>query len=270
MTAPSSPSAPSAPSAPAAGAGTASGHRRVRGGALDAVLRAEYRLILRSICTPGRLVALGALSAISLLTALATRAGSSFDPLREGVGYVNGNVATLIPVAVLVLGSAALGDLLEDGSMVYLWLRPVPTWVHVVAAWLATVTVAIPVVLLPVVAGTAVIHPDGTLLLSAVVGGLVAVASYSALFVTAGIRFRRALPWGLVYILIWEGFVASAGKTATKLAVRSYIRSILEQLTGIQLKLANFSLATGILVPLAVGALVLAYGARRLARSDIA
>ena len=242
----------------------------VRGSALDRTLRAEYRLILRSICTPGRLAALISLSAISLLTAFATKAGSSLDPLQDGVGYVNANVATLIPVAVLVLGAASLGDMLEDGSMVYLWLRPVPHWVHLLAAWMATVTVAVPVVLVPVIAGTLVIHPDSTLLLSVVVAGLVAIGAYSALFVTGGVRFKRALPWGLVYILIWEGFVASAGQTATKLAVRSYVRSILEQITGVELKLANFSLASGILVPLLVGALILAYGARRLSRSDIA
>lgn len=242
----------------------------VRGAALDAVVRAEYRLILRSICTPGRLAALGALSAISILTAAATRFAPDIDHYREAVGFVSGNVSTLIAVAMLVLGSAALGDLLEDGSMVYLWLRPVPTWVHLTAAWLATITVAIPVVLVPVIAGAVIITPDGTLLLATVVAGLVAIATYGAVFVMAGVRLKRALPWGLVYILIWEGFVASAGKTATKLAVRSYVRSILEQITGIQLKLANFSLATGILVPLIVGVLVLAYGSRRLARSDIA
>ena len=237
---------------------------------LDDVLRAEYRLLLRSVCTPGRIVALGALAGISLLTAVATRLGTLADPLADAVGYVNANVATLIPVAMLVLGAATLGDLIEDGSMVYLWLRPVPTWIHVLAAWMATVTVGIPLVLAPVLLGTAIVHVDGVLLVSAAVAGLVAIAAYAALFVAAGIRFRRALPWGLVYILIWEGFVASAGKTATKLAIRSYVRSILTSLTDVELKLADFSLGVGVIVPLLAGLVALAYASRRLARTDVA
>jgi ABC-2 type transport system permease protein len=237
---------------------------------LDTVLRAEYRLLLRSVCTPGRMVALGALALLSLLTAVAVQAGSDGDALGAGVDFVNSNVATLIPVAVLVLGAGTLGDLLDDGSLVYLWLRPVPTWVHVVAAWLATITVALPLVLVPVVIGAMVIDADPTLLVATIVSGLIAIATYAALFVTAGIRFRRALPWGLVYILIWEGFVASAGETATRLAVRSYVRSILSTITDVELRLGDFSLAVGILVPVAVTAAVLAYASRRLARTDVA
>lgn len=236
---------------------------------LRAVLRAEYRLLLRSICTPGRLAAVAFLAGLSVLTALAVRLGDPTDPLRAGVSFVNGNVATLIPVAVLVFGAAALGDLLDDGSMVYLWLRPVPAWVHVLAAWAATVTVTVPLVLVPVVGASLLIHPADALPGAAALAGVVAIFAYAGLFVTAGVRFRRALPWGLMYILIWEGFVASAGKTATKLAVRSYVRSILADLTHVHLKLGTFSLAVGIVVPLLAGATALAYATRRLAATDV-
>ena len=237
---------------------------------LDRVLQAEYRLLLRSVATRGRLIALAALAVLSALTAVLVRFSGSTDALGDGVRFVNANVATLIPVAVLVLGAATLGDLIDDGSLVYLWLRPVPVWIHVAAAWMATVTIAIPLVLVPIVASAMLIHPDGTLLLATVIAGLVAIAGYGALFVTAGVRFRRALPWGLVYILIWEGFVASAGQTATKLALRSYVRSILVSLTDIELRLGTFSLAVGIVVPLLAGLVALAYATRRLARTDVA
>ena len=237
---------------------------------LGLVLRAEYRLLLRSICTIGRLIAIAALAGISFLMAIIVRLSSDGASLGDGVSFVNRNVATLIPVAVLVFGAAALGDLMDDGSMVYLWLRPVPTWIHVAAAWAATVTVTIPLVLVPVVLSTLLIDPDPALLTGTIVGGLVAIAAYAGLFVTAGVRFRRALPWGLAYILIWEGYIASAGKTATKLAVRSYVRSILSTATGVELKLGEFSMAVGIIVPLVAATLALVYASRRLARTDIA
>lgn len=237
---------------------------------LDVILRTEFRLILRSICTIGRMAAIGALAGLSVFTALLTRFLGPDDPARAAIGFVNGNVATLLPVAVLVFGSAALGDLIDDGSLVYLWLRPIPSWVHVLAAWGATCTVAVPFVLVPVVGAAAVIQPDGEVIGAAVLAGGIAIAAYAGLFVMAGVRFRRALPWGLVYILIWEGFAASAGKTATKLAIRSYVRSIMSEITGVQLKLGEFSLAVGVAVPLLVTVAALAYAARRLQRIDVA
>ena len=232
-------------------------------------LRAEYRLLVRSIATRGRIVAIGSLAALSLLTALVVRLSAPAEPLEAAVGYLSGNISTLIPVAVLVFGAAALGDLIDDGSVVYLWLRPLPMWVHVVAAWAATATVAVPLVVAPVVVATPLIDPSPDAIAAAVLSSLIGVATYGALFVLAGIRFRRALPWGIVYILIWEGFVANAGETATRLAVRSYLRSIVSSMTGVEVTLGIFSLAVGIAVPLAVTAAALAYGARRLGRTDI-
>jgi ABC-2 type transport system permease protein len=255
---------------------TAAGHRQPQGPTLrpgpklGPVFFAEYRLLLRSVGTKGRLIAIAALAGLSVLTAIATALGAPTDRLAEGVDFVNDNIATLIPVAVLVFGAAVLGDLIDDGSLVYLWLRPVPSWVHVLAAWAATVTIVVPLVLVPVVAATAIIDSSPALLGAAALGGLVAVAGYAGLFVTLGVRFKRALPWGLVYILIWEMFVASAGKTATKLALRSYVRSILATMTDTTIKLGEFSLIVGIAVPLLVGAAALAYASRRLARADVA
>lgn len=230
----------------------------------------EYRLILRSVATKGRIAAVTALAGIAVITGVAKHASNPYHSLDAGVGFASNMLLYIVPVAVLVFGAATIGDLVDDGSLVYLWLRPVATWVHVVAAWAATVTITVPLVIVPIVLSTAVIDSTNALLVGTIGGGLVAVAAYAALFVTAGIRFRRALPWGLVYILIWEGFVAAAGKGAAKLAVRSYVASILARETDIKIKLANFTMASAIIVPLVAAVVCLAYASRRLARSDVA
>lgn len=265
MTAPSAPGAPIAltPSAAGRPSGGASGPRRI-----DA-LAAVYRLLLLSVATRGRLLGIAALSALFVAVGVIIASIGPDEPVIAATGYVNASLSTIVPVAVLVFGAGTLGDLVDDGTLVYLWLRPVPSWIHITAAWLATVTITLPLVGLPTLLAAAVISSDAGVLAGTAIGATVTVAAYSALFVTAGIRFRRALPWGLAYILIWEGFVAIAGKTASKLAVRSYVRSILSVETGVRIKLASFTLASGILVPLIVGAVVLAYGARRLAKTDV-
>lgn len=84
-----------------------------------------------------------------------------------------------------------------------------------------------------------------------------------------GIRLRRSLPWGLAYILLWEGFVAGAGSTAGRLAVRSYLMSILVQMTNQYIKIGKYTLASGLTVPLVAGAMALIYAASRLARTDV-
>lgn len=235
-----------------------------------AVFGALYRLLLRSIATPGRIAAIGALALISALTALIVHLNDPSDPLREGTGWVTNNLSSLVAVGVLVFAAASLGDLQDDGTLIYLWLRPIPPRLPVLAAWCATMTVAVPLVGLPVVLSAAMIEPDGGLLAGTALSVLVAMAAYSALFVTAGIRFRRALPWGLAYILLWEGVVASAGAGAGRLAVRSYVRSILAELSGERVKYAGYGLVGGITIPLLVTALALAYAARRLAKTDVA
>ncbi|HMS88668.1 MAG TPA: hypothetical protein PKE56_09510 [Acidimicrobiales bacterium] len=234
------------------------------------VLVALYRLFLRTTATRGRLLAIGSLTAVSVFSAVVARASGPDDPFDAGASFVVANLTTLLPVAVLVFGAGAIGDLIDDGSLVYVWLRPIPTRLPVLAAWAATVTIVIPLVAVPVLLGTALLEPAPELLGATALALVVGTLAYAALAVTAGVRFRRSLPWGLAYILLWEGFVAGAGSTAGRLAVRSYLLSIVAQVADHPIRLGRYTLASGIIVPLVVGTLALAYGARRLARTDVA
>jgi hypothetical protein len=98
-----------------------------------------YRLVLRSTVTRARLGALLALGLVGIVVGAALGTGVRGPALVDGVGLVDGHLATgarfvnafglslLVPVTALVFASAALGDPDEDGTMVYLWLRPVPS-----------------------------------------------------------------------------------------------------------------------------------------------
>jgi ABC-2 type transport system permease protein len=229
-----------------------------------------YRLTLQAQARAGRLVALGALGLVGVLVGVALGAARGIDRLDAGTNLVNSfGLSVYVPVVALVFASAALGDPAEEGTLVYLWLRPVARWRIVAGAWLAALTVALPYTLVVLGAASLAAGGGGPLLRGALVSGTVAVVAYSGIFTYLGLRVRRALTWGLVYILLWEGFVALAGRTAARLAIRSYTRSLLSDATGIELRLADMTPAIAVVVPVVVGVGALALTAGRLRRMDV-
>src|SRR5690606_13164804 len=113
-----------------------------------------------------------------------------------------------VPVAALMFASSVLGDTVDDRTLVYLWLTPVPRWIMAAAATLASITVTLPLVFVPLVVAALATGGGGALVGATAVATIVGVVGYSGVFVALGLRFRRALVWGIAYILLWEGFVA--------------------------------------------------------------
>ena len=131
-----------------------------------------------------------------------------------------------------------MGDLIEDRLLAYLWLKPMASWVLPAAAIAATLTIMIPLVVAPLTIAAAVSGVDD-LIVPTLVSSVLAVAAYSGLFVTLGSRFSRALWWGLLYILVWENAIARIADGTARLAVRSYVVSILSRATDVDISLCQ-------------------------------
>jgi ABC-2 type transport system permease protein len=217
-----------------------------------------------------RLLALGALGLVGVVVGLAIGLGDTDDPLRAGAQLVNSfGLSLYAPVVTLVFASAALGEPVEDGTLSYLWLRPVARWQVVVGAWLATLVAAGPLVLVSLVLAAAATGAGGSLLVGTLASASLAVIAYSGVFGALGVLVRRPLVWGLAYILLWEGFVALAGAGAARLAVRSYTRSVLADVTGVELRLATVGPTTAVVVPVLVAVAGLALTTWRLRTMDV-
>jgi ABC-2 type transport system permease protein len=228
-----------------------------------------YRVVLRQSFSRGRLVALGLLALLVPIAAAALGANDSASR-GDGVGLIaNLGFAVVVPIISLVFGAGALGDLREDKTLVYLWLRPLDRWPIALGAWLAALTIVAPLSLIPVVVAAALTGAGNGIVGATLLAGVVAVVAYLAVFTWFGVMFRRATVWGLAYILIWEGFIASGGTGVARFALRSYTRSILGEITDVGLRLAEHSLVVGVVVPLVVAAVFLALTARRLTRLDV-
>lgn len=237
-----------------------------------AAIRLTYRVVLRQLVTRGRIAALLLVGAV--VTVVATAVGladTTSDPVETGVRLISDlGFTTLVPIVALVFASAALGDLREDATLVYVWLRPMDRWPVVVGAWLAAVTVSLPLTLVPLTISSIAVDGGTDLIGATVIAALVGVIAYSALFVLAGLLLKNAIVWGLGYILIWEGIVAAFGSFAARLAVRGYTRSILTAVTDVDLDLGDLSLAVGVVMPLLAAAVALALAGLRLRSMDVA
>jgi ABC-2 type transport system permease protein len=230
-----------------------------------------YRVTLRTQAKKGRLAALILLGAVGVLIGLAVGLSDRPEPVRAATNMINAfGLSLYAPVVTLVFASASLGDPAEDGTLVYFWLRPVPRWQIVAGTYLATLTVALPMVLTSLVLAAVASGAGHGLVGGTLLSATLAVLAYGGIFTWLGLRVRRALVWGLAYILLWEGFVASAGKGASRLAVRAYTRSVLARATGVDLKLANVSAFFAVTVPIGIAILWAYFTVRRLRRAEVA
>lgn len=228
-----------------------------------------YGVFLRHQLTWGRVIAIGALGGLAVLVGLA--AGVEGDEkVIGGTEFINAYGFTIVvPVCALVFASSTFGDTVDDRTLVYLWLTPVARWRMAAAATLASATVSLPLVFVPLVLAAAATRAGAALIGATAVACVVGVIGYSAVFTALGLRVRRALLWGIAYILIWEGFVATASTTAAKLSLRAYTASILSQYTGVGLRLGSLTLGSAIAVPLLVALAFVLLTARFLTRVEV-
>jgi ABC-2 type transport system permease protein len=191
-----------------------------------------FKLFVRSLLTRPRLAALSGMGLVAVLLGIALRVGNAPDPGHTAYQdlvtvYCLG---VLAPVTALVFASAALGDPAEDRTLVYVWLTPVARWRMTAAAMAAALAAALPVAVVPAVLAATLASVGGGLVVGTAVSMTMAVLGYGALFLGLGLKVRRALAWGLAYVLIWEGAVARQARGAARISIQVYARSMLAKL----------------------------------------
>jgi ABC-2 type transport system permease protein len=230
-------------------------------------LVALYRLLLRTQITVPRLLGIGALGALSIVIGLFARLDdNSAQAAADAVsGY---GLGILVPLATLWLGTSAIGDLVEDKLLVYLWLKPVPRWQLPAAAVLATVSVVVPLTALPLTA-SALVAGAGDVAWATLLAASLAALAYAGLFVAAGLWFRRAVWWGLAFVLIWENVVAYTAEGAGRFTVIGWASSVLGLATEIDVQLEAGSAAVAFVVLPAIAIAAWLAATWRSGRADI-
>jgi ABC-2 type transport system permease protein len=212
-------------------------------------LPALYRLVLRSQLTLARLLGIGSLGALTVL--LGVFAGQDTEPDQAMRVVLTFALSVVVPLATLWFGTSALGDLVEDRLLVYLWLKPVPRWQLPAVAVAATTTLVIPLTAVPagvaaLVAGTDEIALEGFL------AAALAALAYAGVFVAAGLWFRRAAWWGLAFVVLWENAAAYTADGLTRFTVVGWSGAILDSAPGSPSEVSAGSAGAGLAVLLAV------------------
>ena len=232
---------------------------------------AAFRLHLRLLVTRPRMAALGLLGLIAILVGVGLRFGSEIDPARDTYDALLSTycLSVLAPVTSLVFASAVFGDLVEDGTLVYLWLKPVARWRLVLAGYLAACVIALPVTVFPATVAAAITGTGSGLAAGAAISSAAATLAYCAIFLWIGLLVRRALVWGLAYVLIWEHAVAHNARGAARLAVFGYSQSLLARVADRAPPKFGVGWITAVVVLTVIVALSLALAGRLLSRAEV-
>jgi len=237
------------------------------------MIRTLVSLTLRALLNRRRTLLLGLLGALIVVVAAVYRLGA---PGTQESGDFTGRllanfgVAVLVPLVAVIIGTAALGSELDDGTIVYLLAKPVPrpliVLVKLLVAWAVTgLLVAVPILLAGVVGSGG----DWELGIGYGLAALLGAAEYAAVFLALSLVTSRALVIGLAYVVVWEGVVAGLFAGTRIFSVRQHVLAVADALTGEGGVPAELAFGTSLLVGGLVTAAAIVLAVRRLSRVEL-
>ncbi|MDE2816308.1 MAG: ABC transporter permease subunit, partial [Chloroflexota bacterium] len=125
------------------------------------------------------------------------------------------------------LATAAFGNELEDKTLYFLVLKPVSRVSIVLAKLLAVLVVALPLVIASGVVASALVNAEAQQMGILAIALAAGVTAYASVFTLAGLLTPRALAYGLVYVLVWEGLLSTIVSGIGYLSVRGYTLALL-------------------------------------------
>lgn len=173
---------------------------------------------------------------LALLVRLLTRGdvGGAFEVIVVGVGIT---AATLV---ALLATTGVLGPEIDDGSIIYLLAKPISRYSVVFSKLLVAVGVTVVLGAGSLLVAGLILEPTELHQVLAVAAGMaVAGTAYCSIFMVFSAINRHAMVTGLIYVLVFEGLLASWLSGLRYLSVSAWGRRIAEGIDG------SLSLAAG-------------------------
>jgi len=144
-------------------------------------------------------------------------------------------VRNLLPLVALLFGSALISDSVDSKTLTYFLTRPISRlsiFLGEFLAYLVTVlTLTVPCVVLTYLVlcvgtpqGAGFGAPD---LVQDLAACALTLFTYGGVFALLGVSFKRPLIPGLLFLFVWEGFVANLPGDAPNYTLSAYARSLI-------------------------------------------
>ena len=232
-----------------------------------------FLLTLRQASGRVRLLIMAVLASLPVLIAFAAVSESRSMSMEEFEVFALGGmlVGSIIPLVVLAIASSAFGNEVEDRTLANLTLAPIPRWKIALPKLLATVSVSgVFIVVGAFFTSQIAYNADLTATFAVTASAFAGVLMYSSAFVWLGLVTTQAIGFGLVFIVLWEGFFAGFVSGVKFLSIRRYAEALMHGLDERRFAAGdtlNFTFAITISAVVIVGFLLLTI--RRLRRMDV-
>lgn len=204
---------------------------------------ALFGVTLRRLCLGPRLfLTVLAASAPCLILLVARAQGQAVDPgdFGQGVFFIL-MAQAIVPISALSLSSGLIQDEVEEQTLTYLLVRPIPRWAIYITKLLAATLVSCVVVTFFVLLTELALqwpNPDrwnltldrGVKIAGAFTLGLLA---YNAVFALLGLIFKKPQGMGVLYIVVLEGFFANIDFIFRRATVIYYERVLMLRWLGL-------------------------------------
>jgi ABC-2 type transport system permease protein len=231
-----------------------------------------YRLTLRSLFTGKRILALAALALVPVIAATVFAGAGEIEPELFWARLLQRLVIpTITAFIAVVIGASAIADEREDGTILYLASTPLSRLTLIVtkiaAAWTATLALLVPALL---ASGAIALggEADAGQIAWPLVGAALAALCYCAAAAWLAMVVRRPVVIGVLYILLWEGSIATFAASADRFSIAAYGRAIAVE-GVIDVNAPDASAAAAFVVLLLVTAVAAWAAARRMTRTEL-
>ena|SRR5690349_5962730 len=222
---------------------------------------------LKGLLGRRRTLLIGLLAGLPILVALLIRIGGARPDASEVLDTLV--IRTVLPLVALVIGTGVLGSEIEDGTLIFQLLKPVPRWIIAIAKTAVAALLTAALVLPPMIVTGLLLGGTGSasvgLALGFTVAALAGCIAYAVGFTALGVVTSRALIVGLGYTLLWEGALAGILEGTRFLSVRQATLGVAAGLTSADIGNVPLTMPTSIaiLVVVTAGGLVIAWSRLR-------
>jgi ABC-2 type transport system permease protein len=231
-----------------------------------------YRLTLRSLFAGRRILALALLALVPVIAATIFASAGEIEPELFWARLLQRLVIpTITAFVAVVIGASAIADEREDGTILYLASTPLSrlsiVLTKIASAWTAAMGLLAPAVL---ASGAIALRGDARASQIAwpLLGVALAALCYCAAAVWLAMVVRRPVVIGVLYILLWEGSIATFAASADRFSIAAYGRAIaVEGVIDVNAPETAPAAAAAVLV--VVAAIAAWAGARRMSRTEL-